>query len=171
MINQDRIESVEIYNGAKYGDDISPIDTSLCGYVDASFNELVEKLGRTILIDEWESDGKIYNEWRLSVKVEEQSENVTYNNPDFGNGTIQTLFISCHEDDVPLNTAFWHDTIEHEFIITIYDWKEPDNMVARACKGNVIYTWHVGCQPKYKGLATKIINDLIDNESDYIEVT
>lgn len=76
MINEDRIESIEIYNGAVYGDDISHNGTSLSGYVRASFNDLVEKLGRTVLIDEWESDGKVHNEWILSVLVEEQLEEV-----------------------------------------------------------------------------------------------
>jgi hypothetical protein len=144
MINEERLESVKIYNGASHNDDIvrSANGTSLVGYVRASFNDLVNKLGRTILIDEWESDGKVFNEWVLS----------------------------CHEDDVPLNTNYWHDSTEHEFVITIYDWKEEHNMIARGNGGDAIYDWHIGCESKYSNVAEQIILDLLDDKTEYIEV-
>jgi hypothetical protein len=174
MINEERLESVKIYNGASHNDDIvrSANGTSLVGYVRASFNDLVNKLGRTILIDEWESDGKVFNEWILDVEVEEQLEEVFYRNPNFHSDGLNESqrFLSCHEDDVPLNTNYWHDSTEHEFVITIYDWKEEHNMIARGNGGDAIYDWHIGCESKYSNVAEQIILDLLDDKTEYIEV-
>tara|TARA_Y100000401_G_scaffold70781_1_gene56873 strand:+ start:1276 stop:1809 length:534 start_codon:yes stop_codon:yes gene_type:complete len=176
MINEDRIESVKIQNPAENfdHDDAITNGTSLAGYVNASFNEIVDKLGRTILIDEWESDGKVFNEWVLLVEVEEQLEKVFYKNPDFDLDTDESQrFLSCHEDDVPLATNFWHDTVEHEFVITIYDWKEEHNMVARDHGGDAIYTWHIGCDPKYANIAEQIVKDMLSEnpmDNGYIEI-
>ena len=166
MINEDRIEIVEIYNPAENDDDTSKSGTSLAGYVNASFNEIVNKVGRPILIDEWTSDGKVFNEWVLLVKVEEELEEVFYNNPDFHSGKSDEneRYLSCHEDDVPLNTNFWHDSTEHEFVITIYDWKEEHNMVARSNGGDATYEWHIGCECKYHNVAEQIIRDILNGD-------
>ena len=177
MINEDRIEVLDIDNTAENDDDTSKSGTSLAGYVNASFNQIVNAVGRPILIDEWTSDGKVFNEWVLHVKVDEELEEVFYNNPNFNSGKDwndeNKRYLSCHEDDVPLNTNFWHDDAEHEFVITIHDWKEEHNMVARSNGGDGIYEWHIGCECKYKNVAEQIIKDMLNEEitdNGYIEI-